>query len=395
MALTVYKQPQELTPGYNSQWFTAYSDQNAVTGFKYSVTITVNGDTAKAFSEKYLPRPDGWLVFDAMEWVKNYIEHYFNPDINLASPLEIATNKTVSVSVVISEYGVSPFDTETVNYQAFDACLTEADFATYDFSDYTFNGTTGKYFLSKSINSILPDSRITLDQDLWLHFIQNGAVPIVSVELSLVRSASTIQTITIAALPTPVYTYDTLVMQVAPKVFTSPLVDDIVHVKFLSSSSPVTVVLDWTYTIQSVCTKFTDYVIYYLDRDGNILSFHFEFKSTVNYTKKENTVTLDKNVLNTSTGSYGSNSWDRDSHIISSAIESTLGLNTGWITEAQSQKLRQLWSSPLRWIWDGDTLRACKVTNNGYEQKIKANERMFNYDVTVDLGVTETVQRGL
>lgn len=393
MALTVYKQPQELTPGYNNQIFTAYSDQYAVSGFKYNVTITINGDTANAYNEQYLPRPDGWLKFDAKEWVKNYIEHYFNPSINLGSPLEIATNKTVSVEVIISEYGVSPFDTETVNYQAFDACLTDADFATYDFSDYTFNGTTNKFFLSKSISSILPDSRITLDQDLWLHFIQNPAAPIVSVELSLVRSSSTIQTITIASLPTPVYTYDTLVMQVAPKIFSAPLVDDVVHVIFKDVANVI--LLDWTYTIQSICTKFNDYVIYYLDRDGNVLSFHFEYKSTINYTKKENTVTLDKNVLNTSTGEYGSNSWDREKHTISTAIESVLGLNTGWITEAQSSKLRQLWSSSLQWIWDGETLRACKVTNNGYEQKFRVNDKVFNYDISVDLGITETVQRGL
>ena len=45
MALTVYKTPQELTPAYNKQIITALSDQIAVTGFSYLVTVTVNGDT--------------------------------------------------------------------------------------------------------------------------------------------------------------------------------------------------------------------------------------------------------------------------------------------------------------------------------------------------------------
>lgn len=391
--LTVYQTPQELTPGYNSQYFTAYSDQYATPGFKYNVTITVNGDTANAYNDQYLPRPDGWLKFDAKEWVKNYIEHYFNPDLSLTSCIEIATNKSVLVEVVISEYGISPFQSETITYQAFDACLTEDDFRNYDFSDYIFNGTTGKYFLSKNGTSIFPDNRIVLGQDVWLHFINSPYALVDSIVLTQRRGNTIIGGYSITPLPTPVNNYDMYVMNVSSGNFPGAAVGDIVGIDFRDSGDNS--IYKLIYTIQSICTKFTDYVLYYLDRDGNILSFHFEFKSTINYTKKENIVRLDKNTLNTTTGEYGSNSWDREDNIVSTAIESIIGLNTGWITEAQSLQLIELWSSPLVWIWDGSILKACRITNNGYEQKFTANERLFNYDVSIDLGITETVQRGI
>ena len=396
MALTVYKTPQELTPAYNKQIITALSDQIAVTGFSYLVTVTVNGDTANSYTAPVLPNPDGWLVFNAQEWVKNYIEHYFEFDgINLGYPINIATNKSVSVEVVISEYGISPFDSETITYEAFDACLTDADFRNYDFADYLFAGTTGFYFLSKNIKTITPDPRITLNQPLFLHFINNYTDPINSIAITLRRGGSTIDLVSIASLPAPVNTYDILQLYVGTQIFSgaTPQVGDVVRVDFLNSVA--TSLLRWSYTVQSICTKFTDYVIYYLDRDGNVLPFHFEYKSTENFTKKINTVLLNKDVLNTTTGEYGSKTYDREEHVVSTSIESTMDLNTGWIIEAQSTQLKDLFDSPIVYIWDGATLKSCTIKGNSYERKIKANERLFNYAITIDLGITETRQRGI
>lgn len=396
MALVVHTEPQELTPAYNSQIFTALSDQIAQPGFKYMVTVTVNGDTANTYTKEILQRPDGWLVFDAMEWVKNYIEHYFEFDgINLGYPINIATNKSVSVEVVISEYGISPFDSETITYEAFDACLTDADFRNYDFADYIFAGTTGFYFLSKNIKTITPDPRITLNQPLFLHFINNYTDPINSIAITLRRGGSTIDLVSIASLPAPVNTYDILQLYVGTQIFSgaTPQVGDVVRVDFLNSVAAS--LLRWSYTIQDVCSKFQDYVIYYLDRDGNILPFHFEYKSTEDFTKKVNTVKLNKDTLNTTTGEYGSNTYDREEHVISTAIESTLELNTGWINETQNLQLKDLFDSPIVYLWDGSTLKSCKVANPTFTRKLKVNEKLFNYTITIDLGITETRQRGI
>ena len=396
MALVVHTEPQELTPAYNNQYITALSDQIAQPGFKYMVTVTVNGDTANSYTENILPRPDGWLVFNAMQWVKNYIEHYFELDgINLAYPINIATNKSVSVEVVISEYGISPFDSETITYEAFDACLTDADFRNYDFADYLFAGTTGFYFLSKNIQTITPDPRITLNQPLFLHFINNYTDPINSIAITLRRGGSTIDLVSIASLPTPVNTYDILQLYVGTQIFSgaTPQVGDVVRVDFLNSVA--TSLLRWSYTIQDVCSKFEDYVIYYLDRDGNILPFHFEYKSTEDFTKKVNTVKLNKDTLNTTTGEYGSNTYDREEHVISTAIESTLELNTGWINETQNLQLKDLFDSPIVYLWDGGDLISCRVTNTSFQRKLKVNEKLINYTITIDSGITETRQRGI
>jgi hypothetical protein len=284
---------------------------------------------------------------------------------------------------------------ETNTYVAFDACLTDKAFRNYDFADYVFNGTAGKYFLSKTDVTIFPDNRVTLSQPVFIHFINSNSVPIDSIHIKLYRGITLIRTIITSPLPTPITSYDTLQLYLGSDIFLGDAqVGDTVLVKF-KNGSPSVSILDFEFTYQSICTKYTDYSLYYLDRDGNVLFFHFEYKSSQNFTKKVNTVTLNKNVLNTITGVYGSNSYDREENVVSTAIESTLVLNSGWITEEQSTQLKDLFDSPIVYLWDGTELLSCKVTNTSYDKKIRVNDKLFNYEVTIDLGITETRQRGI
>jgi len=395
MALTLYKTPQELTPAYNNQIFTALSDQTALADFKYIVNVSVNG---VASVKEYLPRPDNWLVFDAKEWVQNFIEHYFNPELSLASPIEIALSKTVEVEVTITEYYDGGFEEfTTTNYTAFDACLTDAAFRNYNFEDYLFGQTTGKYFLSKTGTTITPDNRLTLNRDMYLHFINTNIIEFIVIELRRPAEGTgiltTIDSVSISPIPTAA-NYEMYVMRINSAMFITATaqVGDTIRVTF---NSDVAAIYRYTIVIKDICTKYTDNILYYLDRDGNILFFHFDKISKYNYTKKTNKVTLNPDRLNTTTGEYGSNTWDREDHIVSTAIESTILLNTDWITETQSRQLNDLWSSPQVWLHNGTDLLAVTITNNGYEEIKSENESLFQYNVVVNTGVVETRQRGI
>jgi len=389
MAITAYQKPQALSPAYNNQIFTALSNQIAIADFKYVVTVTING---VANVKEYLQRPDGWLVVDVKEWVQNFIEHYFNPELDLASPIEIATNKSVTVLVNIREYYTGTLHTGVnYTYTAFDASLTEAAFRNYNYQNYFFNTVAGNLFLSKTIDTITPDNRLVLNRDMYLHFINTNVANIV---IELRRGATTIDTVTIASIPTPTITNPVYAMRLNSAMFTTAVaqVGDIIRVQFNSS---VGFIVRYTVTLKELCTKYTDNILYYLDRDGNILFFHFDKISKYNYTKKTNKVTLNADRLNTSTGAYGANSWDREDHIVNTAIESTILLNTDWITETQSRQLNDLWSSPQVWLHNGVELLPVTITNNGYEEIKSENEPLFQYNVIVNTGVVETRQRGI
>ena len=394
MALTIYQQPQVLMPAYNKQYVTALSNQIAIADFKYVVTVEVN-TSGEVYTENILQRPDGYLVFNAEQWVKNYIKHFFNPLLSLATPIQVATNKSVAVKLVITEYYSGVLQTAnkvTINYYAFDGCLNDKAFAVYDYADYLFNGTSGKYFLSKDTTTITPDNRLMLAQDIFIHFIQSTAVPITNISVDLRRGASTIDNVNIAAMPTST-AYNTFVMRLNSTMFTTatPQVGDIIRTSFNSAAGNI---LRYSITLKELCTKYKDYVLYYLDRDGNILFFHFEKLSRNNFNKKVNSVTLQKDYLNASFD-YTSNSCDREVHNISTAIDSTITLNTDWITELQSTQLNDLWSSPIVYLWDGTDYKPVTITNNAYEEYKLDNESLFNYSVTCAFDTMETRQRGI
>jgi hypothetical protein len=262
MALTLYKTPQELTPAYNNQIFTALSDNIAEAGFKYIVNVGINGTSS---IKQYLPRPDGWLVVDVKEWVQNFIEHYFNPELSLTSPIELAIGKTVEVEVTISEYYDGEIDDiTTTNYNAFDACLTDADFRNYNFEDYLFGQTTGKYFLSKTATTITPDNRLTLDKDMYLHFINASVIDNLVIELRRPNEGTgvleTIDTITVASIPAQSDVYEMYVVRLNSEMFTTVAaqVGDTIRVNFKDAT---TFVYRYTIVIKDICTKYTDYII--------------------------------------------------------------------------------------------------------------------------------------
>jgi hypothetical protein len=396
MAITIYQKPQALSPAYNNQTFTALSNQIAVADFKYVVTVTING---VANVKEYLQRPDGWLVVDVKEWVQNFIEHYFNPLLSLANPIEIATKKAVEAVVLFQEYYSGILRTGvSYSYTAFDACLTEAAFRNYNYQNYIFNQTAGKLFLSKTSTTITPDNRLLLNQDMYLHFIDYQNVTNIVIDLMRPDPDTdipvTIATDTIPSLPTTTATYPMYVMRINSKIFARipARLRDVIRVTFKNG---VNFIASYSITLTELCTKYTDNILYYLDRDGNILFFHFDKISKYNYTKKTNKVTLNADKLNTTTGAYGANSWDREDHIVNTAIESTILLNTDWITETQSRQLNDLWSSPQVWLHNGTELLPVTITNNGYEEIKSENESLFQYNVVVNTGVVETRQRGI
>lgn len=386
MSLTITQQPQEFTPAYNDQYVCATSTEYAQTDFKYTVTVTVNGNVAH--TEGIFPRPDGSMVFNAKKWVENYIVHYFNPD-HLTN-FFVANGKTANVSIsILEDYSVSPVPSaSTITYTAFDACLTEDEFANYDHEDYISNGNNAVTFLGQSFTQLMVDTRVNTYQQVWLHFTLGN---ITSCVITYNDGVNTPQVTTLTPiLGSPSNTYDIYCIDAGSWQFSG-----------VTSGSTVTIVfkfggvtLDtYTYTITDICTKYTDYPVYYLNRFGNVPFMHFEKKSTDKLTKVVNTVRLGKNQL--VAGVYTANSWDREVHVVSTESKKTGVLNTDWITESQSTTLQDLFDSPLVWKFYGTTYTPITVKETTYDFKKRVNDKLFNYSIDYEYSDTKTRQRGI
>lgn len=384
MALTNSQKPQDYTPAYNAQFITYLSDQVSQPGFKYIIEISVNGDTALV--QDIAKRPDNYMVYDAQEWVKNYIERNFNPT-NL-DVLE-AVNKAVEVEVTVSEYYSGMIQaTDTFEYIAFDLCLTDRDFRNYSIDNYAVNGTSVVVAKYKD-----PDERITLNTDVWLHFFRNASDVIHFEVLDASNVSVGTFDLTIPSTNELIY-YVNIGAKTLIDNSITPGVGYTVNIEFedtdLSATTYVT-----SYVFTYMCTLYDIYTVYYLKRNGAIGFMHFELFSEKSESKKTNTVKLDKNQL--VSGVYGSNEYDREQHVISTELTEKIVLNSNWITEDQSTQLKELFNSPIVWIKDVDTDQTyipISITDTSYIEKKNVTDPLFNYIITADLP-TETRQRGL
>ena len=369
MSLTVSQQPQAYTPAYNAQTFTALSNQIAVSDFKYIVTVQINGGTI--FTNNILQRPDGYLVYDPIELVKNYITRsYFDPT---SVTCQYANGKSCAVQVKIKEFYTNAIQsTTTIDYIAFDACLNDTDFRNYVYTDYVSTGSNIK-LLSNTTNEFNnPDTNVDLKNDLWIHFFRNSCDTIVFTH----DDGVIISTFNLTIPSTNQYIYYANIgYQTLLANGISTKEGDIVTIQIKQGS---TIKYTTSYTVKDVCTKYTKYTLQYLKRNGNINRFNFYLVSEESATKKNNTVRLNPSKI--VSGVYGSNQYDREKYVVSTEITKTVKLNTNWITESQSDALSELWDSPIVWLVnESNKYFPVTITDTSYRYDKHINSALFNY----------------
>lgn len=388
MALTVSQQPQLYTPAYNKQTITALSNQIAVADFKYIVTVQVNGGTI--FTQNILQRPDGYVVYDPIEIVKNYIDRsYFNPKISTGAGFGLANGKYATVEVKVKEYYTSAIQsTTTINYTVWDACLTEYEFSTFNYNGYIT--PTGADLLPLDSNSI-PDNRVSLNNgNYFIHFFRLAARHIAcNLKNELGISVGTFS----LDFNTGIMIYADLGYATCVAKGFTPLDNYILEYSITNVTN--TVLYSSSFMFKDICTKYTEYALYYLTRSGKINLFNFELVSQETYANKKTSVRLSPNKI--TSGVYGSNQYDREVYTASSQITKSIDLNTNWITEDQSESLKDLFDSPIVFIKElfNNRIFAVDIKETSFKKSKHENEPLFNYNVKCEYSIQENRQRAI
>lgn len=389
MALVVSQQPQLYTPAFNDQFITALSNQIAVADFKYIVTVEVNG-SGIIKTDNILQRPDGYLVYDPQEWVKNYItRNYFDPNISSSIYINQAIGKGATVQVKVKEYYSGTVQsTTTINYNVWDACLTKRDFELYNYTNYIVNGSNIIPFDS---NAII-DNRISLlNGNRFIHFFKLTGRKI---KCELFNASNVSQGTFTLNFNIGLIIYADLGYNTCVSNGLTPL-DGYYLVYKIQDISNVTLFQD-SFTFKDICTYHNPYVLYYLTRTGKIESFNFELLSQESVSKKNTTVRLSPNKMR-SGGIYGSYQYDRELFTTSTQETKVITLNTNWITESQSIALQDLWDSPIIFIKDLtlNQIYSVSIKATSYTKSKHINQPLFNYSVECEYSIQENRQRGI
>jgi hypothetical protein len=384
MALTVSQTPQIYTPAYNEQIFVALSNQIAVADFYYLVQFQVGGSII--YTKKILQRPDGYCVFDAIEVVKNYIKHSFNPTV---TDITYATDSAVAVTVYIKEfYSAAVQSTYTYNYVAWNACLDSLTFNTYDYRDYVTNGGEIKLLSPNATEYLVPNKVIDIKADNWLHFFKDDFTYI---DFVLYRASGAVKGSITKTIPTGAYIH---YINTGAKLWAGSGVTvnptDTLEINFEGSSGTST----YTFTFTDVCSKSVQYNVYYYKRNGGIGFKTFELVSQETMTKKTNSVRMNTKTL--TSGVYSAPTYKREKNVVSTVSQKSITLNTNWITEQQAIELNELFDSPMVWLQlETGAYYPITITDNSYKFSKHVNDKLFNYSITADYDNTETRQRGI
>ena len=407
MAITIHQTPQLWTPAYNDQWILALSDEIAQPLFKYKVEVTVyydlNGTPSnEVFTYYVVPRPDGYLVFNAKEIVKNFVQHFIKPnDFGIVE----AVNERVDVSIDISETwtGETGTATENVGYLAWNACLTERKIFldNYDYEDYISKTTVIKIH---SRNNVLPDTVYTLKSDVFVNFVYTEEIKKIAYYVVDTNGVSVLDTYLIFedGVFAPLVNGLVYQLNISPQlaVDESFTIDNgyYIRLEFLDAADDA--LESYQYLISEPCTKHEVKRLYYLNRNGGISFQSFELKSTKNISKQTNDVKLNRNeILN---GEWKYKPYKHERNVVSTQETFSEVLNTNWITKLQSEYLEELFSSPMVWLVseeddysDPYKFKPVVITDKSYEFKKHENEKLFNYSVLVEYSTTETRQRAI
>jgi hypothetical protein len=384
MALTVSQTPQLYTPAYNEQIFVALSNQIAISDFYYLVQFQVGGSII--YTKKILQRPDGYCVFDAIEVVKNYIKHSFNPTV---TNITYATDSAVGVTVYIKEfYSGAVQSTYTYNYVAWNACLDSLTFSTYDYRDYVSNSGVIKLLSPNATEYLVPNGKVNIKADNWLHFFKSNFTYI---DFSLYRPSGALKGSITKTIPTGAYIH---YINTGAKLWAGSgvtvNVGDILEIIF--EGDPTGAI--YTFTFTDVCSKSVQYNVYYYKRNGAIGFKTFELVSQETMTKKTNTVRMNTKTL--TSGVYSAPTYKREKNTVSTTTQKSITLNTNWITEQQAIELNELFDSPMVWLQlETGAYYPITITDNSYKFSKHVNDKLFNYSITAEYDNTETRQRGI
>ncbi len=407
MAITILQEPIDRTPAYNENWFVAETDNQAQSNFKFVVDIVFLGDVSytRRIKRNIYPGSTNKLVIDVHRIIENYLTH----DIDLATD-EVTLNSNSWKGYIVrigEEYGTTP--TVYPNLAQSNIILTwNAAFGFEQFSqtagvDYVLSYPTSP-FLTNS-----PDQNVSIDEKGWLYMIQSSNGQSFSqAEVVTYDANGIVQTVLINNPYNAVSSSGEcfLRMPAAPASLnllssgsinsgTLPIIDSSITrytIRTLDTAIPNGASsVTKTYNIVSNCSDHTKYRLHFLNRLGGFDSFSFIKGSQI--TDQINKANYKKPKGDLYGSQFGYLISDRLTTQYQTEVKTTYQINSDWISDEESEWLRELLSSPIIFWQQDDNLIAINITDVNYIAKKALTDMTFNLTVTFETSYTNQMQR--
>ena len=401
MAINILANPKDFAPVYNKMEYLIESTNVAQPNFAYLVDIYINGSVTKTVRLRIPARPsDQYGKVD----IHRVLESALTSDVGNPLGTDATYNASNSSLTYIVEFGEEygttlvqyPNEETDISRKAFNASLEKRPFINWDVTEYEFNiAGVDKKFLTN-----MPDNhKVSINSHGWLYYKGEAVIDqffIIAVDAVGGVTASRIDASTTSA--------DIQFMPSAPASLNNidnanftfgnqPIIptDTAYYVITALSSGSTAISQDRTFILEENCKYNTNTLIFQNNLGGfDNFTFYLGDMSMTDIERKDMKVNVDNVVGNDIV--YSMN--EREKVTYYTKKSETIKLMSDWITEAESNWLLELMSSPEIYLQNGDELTAvAKIKATNYTKKKVVRDKLFQIDVEIELGYDDYRQR--
>jgi hypothetical protein len=401
MAITIHATPKDFAPVYNKMEYLISSTNSGEPNFAHLVDIYINGSGTKTVRLRIPVRPsDSKGKVDIHRVLESALTSNVGSPTGTAGTYNAANSSLSYIVEFGEEYGTTvvqyPDLTVDSSRNAINASLEKADFINWSMLIYELaNNVKPRKFLTNMPNN----NKVSINSHGWLYFHEVTAIDFFAVRTynaagTLIATHNIIPTVSTEAIqfvpsaPASLNKIDNANISgnVQPIITSAVASYDVRAVDTSNDMSEVK-----TFVLHESC-KYNVNTLIFQNNLGAFDNFTFYLGdiSTTAIERKDMKVNVDTVVGNDIV--YSMNEREKVTYYTKNTP--SLKLMSDWITEAESNWLLELMSSPEIYLQIGDELIAvAKIKATNYTKKKVVRDKLFKIDVELELGYDNYRQR--
>ena len=398
MAITILANPKDFAPVYNKMEYLISSTNTAEPNFAYLVDIYINGSGTKTVRLRIPVRPsDNYGKVDIHRVLESALTSDVGNPLGIAGTYEAPNSALTYIVKFGEEYGttVVPYPDLTIDTsrKAFNASLEKAEFINWDVTDYELDGITKKFLTN------MPDNHtVSINSHGWLYYLDDPAITYFNVNgydasgnflyaTQIDASATSTDIQFVPSSPASLNNIDITNILLGSQPIIGPNIASYnIQARGVGFYSETR-----TFVIEENC-KYNVNTLIFQNNLGAFDNFTFYLgdESTTAIERKDMKVNVDTVVANDIV--YSMNEREKVTYYTKNTP--SLKLMSDWISEAESNWLLEMFSSPEIYLQSGNELIAvAKIKATNYTKKKVVRDKLFKIDVELELGYDNYRQR--
>ena len=393
MAVTIYDEPQDISPAGNPLMFTFSSDQTGQDNFSFIIEVYVN---SALHSTHQVFRQFGTLSkFDCSGILASTL---LNLEITTDFEFD-ATNSMSSYAIVVYEkYGNPPITQASASsstLKAFNGALRHQDWIDWDYTIYDPNQTQDAVFLTDFPTSQKAFCGIV--ENFYLGYFEQSGMAGVSFIIDLYDINGVVTSGDSFGLTSTEFNIlnvgPTAIASASPVLTITDFSSDCYYYEFRVDVAGVSQVGPFRIYVDKDCKRYETRRLHWLNKFGVWDSFTFSLVSIDSSTVQSYGYQREKGIWDGTSYTYPL--YQGEKTTFAKTASDQLILNSDFIRqEVQQWLVRGLYESPVVYleVEDGTEFEPVNVTNSNYQFKTRRRDGLIQEQITIERTYTYTSQ---